>query len=236
MGLRERASDYSKTVGSQSGIDLGLELKPDTAEKRVAQEKKPLSLSPSTHENNAPPTTPPLSSADFPENMGHKSRLDAVLNLVEIYKEFGQVRSAKDLWEIVAYSLMAQLGTKYVAIFMEDEMRMELKHALGFTLASDYSFAANSTLAQALAREKKVLYTDDFIASFSEREEKFITQLNARYAVPVFRYEELRGVILVNPPQGRNTFDSDDLFYLKLCGELLGAMEAQLRLIAGAEK
>ncbi|MBV6494294.1 MAG: hypothetical protein LDLANPLL_02325 [Turneriella sp.] len=228
MGLRERASDYSKAVGDSSGIDLGLELKPAT--------KKPPASS------STPDATPiekkqqNVTSSDFPETMGHKSRLDAVLNLIEVYKEFGQVRSSKDLWEVIAYSLMAQLGTKYIAIFMEDEQRMELKYALGFTLASDYSFAANSQLCLALAREKKALFIDNFIATFSEREEKFLTQIRAKYAIPVFRYEEIRGVIFINPPQNNPTFDNDDLFYLKICGELLGAMESQLRLISAAEE
>ncbi len=233
MGLRERASDYSKAVGSSQGVDLGLELKPDL--------NKPKSHPPEASAPQGEAARPEMkkavvAAADFPETMGHKSRLDSMLNLIEIYKEFGQVRSAADLWQVIAYSLMAQLGTKYIALFMEDDTRMELKYALGFTLASDHSFAANNKLCEALAKEKKAILVDDFLASFSEREVKFLGSLGARYAAPVFRYEELRGVILINPPQGASLLSSDDLFYLKICGELLGAMEAQLKLVSGAEE
>lgn len=229
MGLRERASDYSKAVGVSRGVDLGLELKPDLNKPR-----------PPSSSSAAPETLAeikkPAAVADFPPAMGHKSRLDSMLNLIEIYKEFGQVRSAADLWQVIAYSLMAQLGTKYIALFMEDDTRMELKYALGFTLASDHSFAATNKLCETLAREKKPVLIDDFMSALSERETKFLSSVGARYAAPVFRYEELRGIILINPPQGTSLLSADDLFYLKICGELLGAMEAQLKLVSGAEE
>ncbi len=238
MGLRERASDFSKAVESTRGVDLGLELRPDLNRKsdRPGEAAAP--------QQTASSPTPPaagrhtkhiVSAADFPESMGHKSRLDAILNLIEIYKEFGAVRSAADLWQVIAYSVMAQLGTKFIAIFMEDDTRMELRHALGFTMASDHSFAANGKICATLRAEKKVLYIDDVLSSLSEREQKFLSAIGVRYAAPVFRYEELRGVIFINPPTGQNTLNADDLFYLKICGELLGAMEAQLKLVAGAE-
>ncbi|MFO1470561.1 MAG: hypothetical protein U1F27_05920 [Turneriella sp.] len=238
MGLRERASDFSKAVESTRGVDLGLELRPDL-NRKTEKRSEPLS-----GESTAPavaqtvpekPTKNIVAAADFPESMGHKSRLDSILNLIEIYKEFGSVRSAGDLWQVIAYSIMAQLGTKFIAIFMEDDTRMELRHALGFTMASDHSFAANSKLCATLRTEKKSLYIDDILSLLSEREQKFLSAIGARYASPVFRYEELRGVIFINPPTGQNTLSADDLFYLKICGELLGAMEAQLKLVAGAE-
>ncbi|MBX3722197.1 MAG: hypothetical protein KF713_10200 [Turneriella sp.] len=234
MGLRERASDYSKAVEASRGVDLGLELKPDLNKPKTAE----ASATPAAAAKTPAPEVQKaiVAAADFPATMGHKSRLDSILNLIEIYKEFGQVRSAADLWQVVAYSLMAQLGTKYIAIFMEDDTRMDLKYALGFTLASDHSFAATNKLCEALAREKKPILIDDFLASFSEREVKFLGSLGARYAAPVFRYEQLRGVMLINPPQGSSLLSADDLFYLKICGELLGAMEAQLKLVSGAEE
>lgn len=159
-----------------------------------------------------------------------------MLNLIEIYKEFGSVRSAADLWQVIAYSLMAQLGTKYVAIFMEDDSRMQLMHALGFTLASDYSFSATNRVCRELRETRKIVFVDDIAASLPENEARFLSSAGVRYAAPVFRYEELRGVIFINPPAGHAAFSADDLFYLKICGELLGAMEAQLRLVAGAEQ
>lgn len=235
MGLRERASDYSKAVGASRGVDLGLELKPD-----LNKPKAPAAVAEATAPQELPPQPKAakaiVAAADFPDTMGHKSRLDSMLNLIEIYKEFGQVRSAADLWQVIAYSLMSQLGTKYIALFMEDDTRMDLKYALGFTLASDHSFAATNKLCQTLAKERKPVLIDDFLASFSEREVKFLGSIGARYAAPVFRYEELRGVILINPPQGVSLLGADDLFYLKICGELLGAMEAQLKLVSGAEE
>lgn len=241
MGLRERASDYSKTVEKSSGVDLGLELRPDLNASRknnLVETRAPAQPTAPTigNEINPPVAQPAVQvSADAPA-LGHKARLDAVLNLIEIYKEFGHVHSATDLWQVVGYALMAQLGTRYIAIFMESDARMELKYALGFTMAADYSFAANNTLAQTLAREKKVLYLSDILATLPEREAKFIDAIDARYAAPVFRYEELRGVLFVKAPQERTLLNADELFYLKISGELLGAMEAQLALVASAEE
>ncbi|MFZ5627761.1 MAG: hypothetical protein ACOY5B_01430 [Spirochaetota bacterium] len=232
MGLRERASDYSKETRENRGVDLGLELRPGSAP-LPANKAAPETSEPVKAEAPARSALPSI--AEFPETTGHKSRLDSILNLVEIYKEFGSVRSAADLWQVVAYSLMAQLGTKNIAIFMEDDGRMHLMHALGFTLASDYSFSVKNRLCRELGETRRIVFTDDILGSLPENEAKLLSSSGARYAAPVFRYEELRGVILINPPAGRAKFSDDDLFYLKICGELLGAMEAQLRLVAGAE-
>ncbi|MFO1526068.1 MAG: hypothetical protein U1F16_08850 [Turneriella sp.] len=237
MGLRERASDFSKAVEATRGVDLGLELRPD-----LNRKPSPAPVAPRDTETkeNAPELSPAterkaiVSAADFPETQGHKSRLDSMLNLIEIYKEFGSVRTPADLWQVVAYSLMAQLGTKYIAIFMEEDDRMELKHALGFTMAFDYSFSRRSKLCETLSQEKKPVLLDDILPLIDERQAKFFTASGARYAAPVFRYDELRGVIFVNPPAGQSLFSADDIFYLKICGELLGAMESQLKLVSAA--
>lgn len=233
MGLRERASDYSKAIETSRGVDLSLELKPDL--NRPKNNSTPINAEPVAAQSNI--SLSPKTPGDFVPNdaLGTKSRLDSILNLVEIYKEFGQVRSAKDLWQVVSYALMAQLGTKHIAIFMEEDARMVLKTALGFTIAEDFSFAASGKLAKIIKDEKKSQWIDDIFSTLSDHEQKFLTGMGARYASPVFRYEELRGVILVNPPAGKSQLQSEDLFYLKICGELLGAMESQLMLVAGAE-
>jgi len=233
MGLRERASDFSKATRENRGVDLGLELKPGSG---APAAKQPIPDRPESVKEEAPTRSVLPALGEFPENTGHKSRLDALLNLIEIYKEFGSVRSAADLWQVITYSLMAQLGTKHIAIFMEDEGRMHLMYALGFTLATDYSFSAKNRLCRELSETRRIIFIDDFLGSLPENESKLIIASGARYAAPVFRYEELRGVVLINPPAGRAKLSDDDLFYLKICGELLGAMEAQLRLVAGAEQ
>lgn len=237
MGLRERASNFAKEAQQSRGVDLGLELRPAATETQLPP-KQPEQAATEPSVKKAPPTlkTPQPNRPEFAEPTSHKTRLDSILNLIEIYKEFGSVRSAAELWQVFLYSLMAQLGTKNIAIFMEDDGRMCLMRANGFTLAKDYSFSGKSRLCRELGETRRILYTDDLIASLSENEAKILSASGARYAVPVFRYEELRGVILINPPTGQSRFSDDDLFYLKICGELLGAMEAQLRLIAGAQE
>ncbi len=241
MGLRERASDFSKTTQSAHGIDLGLELRPDLNQRKPANEQPRQAAPAAGLQQKAAAASqrhadeePYRSAAAAP--LPHKSQLDAVLNLIEIYKEFGSVRSAADLWQVVAYSLMAQLGTKFIAIFMEDDGRMQLKHALGFTLPEDFSFSATGKFGKILAAGKKPELIADLQGSLSDSEARFLDSCGARYAAPVLRYEELRGVILVNPSAGEAALKSDDLFYLKVCGELLGAMESQLQMIAGAEE
>jgi|JI10StandDraft_1071094.scaffolds.fasta_scaffold63428_2 GGDEF domain-containing protein len=245
MGLRERASDYSKTTQAAHGIDLGLELRPDLNKRAPAAEPSPTvqpAKQPGLQQKAEAASVraaarPDLdTAAQAAPGIGHKSQLDAVLNLIEIYKEFGSLRSAADLWQVIAYSLMAQLGTKNIAIFMEDDGRMQLRHALGFTFPSDFSFSATGKLCKILSTAKKPEYVSDLQGALSDSETRFLDSCGARYAAPVLRYEELRGVILINPPQGEAAFKSDDVFYLKVCGELLGAMESQLQLIAGAEE
>jgi len=247
MGLRERASDFSKTTQAAHGIDLGLELRPDlnkrpTTPRAQSDEETPLLNAPELA-LSAPAVKPASATsggataqAHAAAGIGHKTQLDAVLNLIEIYKEFGSLRSAADLWQVVAYSLMAQLGTKNIAIFMEDDARMQLKHALGFTLPADFSFSATGKLCKLLANSKRPEFVSDLQGALSDSETRFLDSCGARYVAPVLRYEELRGVIVINPPQGEAAFKPDDLFYLKICGELLGAMESQLMLIAGAEE
>lgn len=231
MGLRERASDFSKETRESHGFDLGLELRPGAAAAGAPPGDK------ARQTTGQPGTRAALPAlGEFPQSVSHKARLDAILNLVEIYKEFGSVSSAADLWQVIAYSLMAQLGTSHIAIFMQDDERMYLKHALGFTLPGDYSFSARGGLCRELAHTRRIVNTQDLMASLPENEARLLAATGARYAAPVFRYEELRGAILVNPAPGHPRFSDDDLFYLKICGELLGAMEAQLRLVADAEQ
>ncbi|MCS6972707.1 MAG: hypothetical protein NZL89_06745 [Leptospiraceae bacterium] len=244
MGLRERASEFAKKKQAEEGIDLGLELRPEPArsqQQTPAPDSQPAgtTTTPATAvaTNFTPEIAPSKTGTPTPSAPGEqKNLLDAILNLIEIYKEFGSVRSAQELWPLIAYSLLAQLGTKYIAIFMEDDGRMQLVHATGYALPQDYSFSATGRLCRMLREVRRPLWLEDAIAEMPENEGRIFSAHNIRYAVPVFRYEELRGVIAINPPEGKSRFPEDDLLYLKICGEMLGAMEGQLRLLADAER
>lgn len=73
MGLRERASDYSKAVESTRGVDLGLELRPDLNRKndrRNEAEPSDIQATSPAPSDTERATKHIVSAADFPESMG----------------------------------------------------------------------------------------------------------------------------------------------------------------------
>ena len=236
MGLRERASDYSKDVSDQAGIDLGLELKPrsQTGAKTASSNFNTQSQKKSDAIINTPPKVPSVSDM-IDEGISKKSRLDSILNLLEIVKEFGSVKSDRQLWEVIAYSIMAQLGAKYVAIYISDGLNYELKTVLGYTLAETHTVSEKSSIVKSLQADKRVALKNSMEHELTDRDNSWLTSLNVQCIAPVLKYEELRGFILVTRTSS-STYTSDELHYLKVCGELLGSLENVQRQLAKSQK
>lgn len=221
MGLREKASDFSKHPDRSHTLP-DLYLKPSEGKKKQAPKELP--------EINAEPIVPPEKPAQ-PVTSHRPDKLETVLSLLELFKEFGEAETEDDLWQILVYSLLGQLGSRDIAIFLFEDGRLSLKAFHGFVLQKDFLYPAKPAIIE-LLRDGQSKPASEITGALTEAEKQFFTSLNIQTVTPVRRYEEFRGLLMTGKPSAGQTLIKDDYYYLRLCGELLGSFEKQLRRMA----
>lgn len=228
MGLREKASDFTKKTDDIAGLP-DLFLKPSEIPRGAGPKTEPGKQT----ENKSQNTSNPLASGQGREGRKKPDKLETVLSLLELFKEFGEADTENDLWQILVYSLLGQLGSRDIAIFLIEDGRLTLKAFHGFTLQKDFLYPAKPAIPEIL-NDGQSRPASEILAALNEAEKQLFVSLNIQTVTPVRRYEEFRGLILTGKPAAGQVLIKDDYYYLRLCGELLGSFEKQLRRLANA--
>ena len=250
MGLREKALEFYETRSEKSDLSLSPveNIKPNTNaaeaefdewEREALNEVKQAGKI-STHELiQVNPDYPILSdtSADpfllnsdrqkmtQPSNTGAAlhNRVEALLNLIELCKEIGFVDDEEGLWSTVIYSLLGQIGSREAAVFLNNGDQLELKADRGFIIDPHFQLPGQSGIYRILVKDPSLFYVKDVLDKVVTEEQTWLKALNAELIIPIMRYEEVSGFIILGKPIGSSDYHVDDLLYLKLFGEILGS-------------
>lgn len=151
------------------------------------------------------------------------SRLESMINLLELCKELALAENPDDLWESILFNILGQVGAREAAIFVKDESRMDLKASKGFIFPDDFRLSKRSGIERILQKDLNIQYSKKVMDNIFGDEYNMLSSLNLELIVPVLNYNELFGFILIGKCIGAADYSIEDLLYLKLLGEIIGA-------------
>ena len=172
-------------------------------------------------------------SATVPSDSSYsiQNKLESLLNLFEVCKEIASIDSEDELWEAILFNILGQVGSREIAIFFKDNGKMDLKAVKGYIIPENFNFSKRSGIERILNKEKAIHYSRDLVPKLVGDEQVFLKSLSSELIIPILKFEQLVGFIILAKPITSNDFHSDDLLYLKLLGELLGAFYESIQRI-----
>lgn len=160
-----------------------------------------------------------------------QSRLESLINLIEISKELATLESESDLWESIIFSILGQVGAKEAAIFFKNQNRLELVISKGYIVPDDINFSKRSGIERVLSKDMAIHYGQPLLKELVGDERKWIEAMNPALIIPIVGQQNFLGFILLGHPVGMSDYTIDDLLYLKLLGEILGSFYDSIRRI-----
>jgi GGDEF domain-containing protein len=159
------------------------------------------------------------------------SRIEALINLIELCKELATSEDAGELWESILFSILGQIGTREAAIFIKEENRFNIKASKGYIFPENVQFSKRSGIERIFAKDLNIHYSHKILDNISGDELNLFKSLKAEIFIPVVHFEELLGFIIIGKPIGSSDFSIEDLLYLKLLGEVIGSFYTTIRFI-----
>jgi len=160
-----------------------------------------------------------------------QSRVESLINLVEICKEIAAIDDPADLWESLLFNIIGQVGAREAAIFMKTNNRMILKTTRGYFIDGNFLLSKKSGIQRVLDKQKNILYVEQVYEQLSGEELEWLRSLNPELIIPITRYQDLKGFILLGKNLGGNEYGIEDLVYLKLLGEIIGSFSGTIEKI-----
>jgi len=161
----------------------------------------------------------------------YQNRIDALLSLIDFTKELSSIEDEDDLWNSVILGVLGQIVSKEAAIFYKYDDSFYLKASHGFDFNDNVSVLTKNSIEKISNKESGIYYVKELINSLEKDEKKFLNNTIAELFVPIIKYEEVVGFILVGKPLGEVDYNIDDLLFLKILGELLGAFQDSIHRI-----
>lgn len=165
-----------------------------------------------------------------------QSRLESLLHLLEVCKDLATIEDEAQLWDSVLVSILGQIGVKEAVIFFKTQRRLMPQASHGFILPEEFNFSTRSGLERLLKKEPSIHYVSALVKELVGEEAAWLASSNAELITPIMHYEELLGFIVIGKPIGAKEFNLDDLFYLKLIGELLGSFRQSIEKVSSFKK
>ncbi|MDH5717633.1 MAG: hypothetical protein OEZ22_08330 [Spirochaetia bacterium] len=241
MGLREKAIDYLQKEKTQQTPDLALT--PDKKNTDVASEhdkwdenileniKEEGKIDKESLLNKyVPDDRSFLLEGDFDgtiptaSEFAYQNRIEALLNLFEIIKELGFIEDEDELWNTLLFSLTGQLGIKKSAVFLKDKDILTHRASKGFIIEDNFKLPRRSGIERILKKDISIHYAKTMISGLAGDEKTWLNSLDAEILIPILRYEDIVGFIILGRPLTGKDFNLDDLLYVKLLGEVLGSL------------
>ncbi|MDH4198999.1 MAG: hypothetical protein OEV66_01335 [Spirochaetia bacterium] len=151
------------------------------------------------------------------------SRIEALINLLELCKELALTENPEDLWESILFNILGQVGAREAAIFIHDDQRMELKASKGFIFPDEFHLSKRSGIERVLNKDLNIHYGNKILMNIVGDEYNWFSSIQPELIIPVVQYENLFGFILLGKTISAADYSIEDLLYLKLLGEIIGA-------------
>lgn len=215
MGLREKALDFSDVNESN------LALTPEDRKKEI-----PSSILPPTNEASPNFSKTEKVNNGKPKDVIEEKRSEIFLNIIELTKELSQVHTEKELFSTLLLALMAYVGVKNIAFFIKNERKFQLTDFKGFSNPIEKDISVQDPLLSEIFKEKGVLSAKE---NKQDIIQKFFPDSHYEAMVPILRYEELTGFILIDSKITNDDYSVYDIMYLKLFGEIFGLFYSAMK-------
>ena len=229
MGLKQKATEFH-----QQSSDTGLE-EIDTENRdfpRVSSPDRSFDKKSFLHSDDLHSSSRPVV-----HGLAQQNQIEALFNLLELSKEMHSCQNDEDLWSVIIFTLMGQLGIREVAIFLKREGYFVLVANKGFIIKNDFKISFDGSLLKSLSEGTGIIYMNRILSKLKSIEKIWFNSLNADLVIPISNYEDTVGFIILGKPAGSLDYNLEDLMYLKILGELLGSYyEAILQLLEISEK
>jgi hypothetical protein len=156
------------------------------------------------------------------------SRIEALINLIELCKELAIADNPDELWESLLFNILGQVGAREAAIFIKEENRMDLKAFRGFIFPENFTLSKRSGIERVLQKDLNIHYGSKLTNDIVGDEYNLFQSLQIELVIPVIQLEELNGFILIGKTIGAGDYSIEDLLYLKLLGEVIGSFHATI--------
>ncbi|MDH4261645.1 MAG: hypothetical protein OEV78_01225 [Spirochaetia bacterium] len=157
------------------------------------------------------------------------SRLEALINLIELSKELALTDNPEELWESLLFNILGQVGAREAAIFIKDDNRMQLKAYKGFIFPENFNLSKRSGIERILQKDLNIHYGNKLSNDIVGDEYTLFTSLQIELVIPIIQIEELNGFILIGKTIGASDYSIEDLLYLKLLGEVIGSFHSVIQ-------
>lgn len=154
------------------------------------------------------------------------SRIEALINLIELSKELAISENPEDLWESLLFNILGQVGAREAAIFIKDDERMQLKAHKGFIFSENFLLSKRSGIERILNKDLSIHYGTKLANEIVGEEYNLFHSLHIELVIPIVQFEELNGFILLGKTIGSTDYTIEDLLYLKLLGEMVGSFHS----------
>ncbi|MDH5721657.1 MAG: hypothetical protein OEZ13_13720 [Spirochaetia bacterium] len=249
MGLREKALDYLEQKKSGTP-DSSLALHPDEKQENTITEEKEwdednisdIKDSGSVDRESliykhVPGQKNFLLEGDLDgtiptaSEFAYQNRIEALLNLVEVIKELGALDDEDELWNTLLFSILGQMGSKKASIFFKQDERLSHKASKGFIIEDEFKLPKRSSIERIIKKDNAIHYLNSLVKEVEGDEKNWLLSLDAELIIPILRYEDIVGFIILGKSVGNKDYNLDELLYLKLLGETLGSLYESIKRI-----
>jgi len=151
------------------------------------------------------------------------SRIESLINLIELSKELAIADNPEEIWESLLFSILGQVGAREAAIFIKEDARFTLKSYRGFVFPDNFHLLKRSGIVRVLLKDLNIRYAHKMTSELVGDEFDLFQSLQIELVIPILQFEELNGFILLGKPIGFSDYSIEDLLYLKLLGEIIGS-------------
>lgn len=163
---------------------------------------------------------------DFQEKERLHRRQEMLLNLLELERQLVNSNSEQQFWKTLSNTITAQTGATQIAVFFQEEDRIVLKEAHGYTFDPNFRFPVQSKLIDLVKNTQNALVFKDIVNQLQGREFVWLKSLQPSLLVPLYHFEEFAGLFLLGIPLSKNGeqthYSNEEKIYLILLGEILG--------------
>jgi len=157
------------------------------------------------------------------------SRIEALINLIELCKELAISENPEELWESLLFNILGQVGAREAAIFIKENNRMDLKAYRGFIFPENFTLSKRSGIERVLQKDLNIHYAAKLSSDIVGDEYHLFQSLQVELVIPILQFEELTGFLLLGKTIGATDYSIEDLLYLKLLGEVVGSFRSVIQ-------
>lgn len=213
MGLREKALDYSEETGTN------LAFTPEDRKKEIRNNNDKLETISNVKEYYQD------SEKELIENPNEIRKSEIFLNIIDLSKELSQIDTEKELFSTALLALMAHVGIKNIAFFIKNRKKFYLIDYKGYSNPIESHISVQDPKLIQLFKEKGILF---FNEKESDLVKNFFPDSSFQVLIPIAKYEEITGFIIADSKISEAEYNSSDIIYLKLFGEIFGLFYSSL--------